>query len=257
MSKNKKNRSFSAYEKSHLSKHGLTSTELNKYGEMPVEYITGFVDFMGLELVVNNQVLIPRVETEELAEMAQKIIMKHWQTQKRPLKIADIGTGSGAIVLAMADFCLQKKLEASFVASDVSSNALRVAAANLQRFPTLKKLIRLEKSDLMSDFSDETFDLVTANLPYIPSGRIRHLDASVKDYEPWLALDGGEDGLKLISELIPQLAVHLVTGGEAILEVDCFHNEKILLEIKGIEAFALTMVKDSFSKSRFVILKKL
>ena len=156
----------------------------------PLEYLLGATTFAGHRIEVTPDVLIPRPETEILLEEAIKLI------DPNGLPILDVGTGSGILALALA----KKFPELEIIATDISSAALAVARHNAADCSN----IRFVECDLMEDPSlPERFQMITANLPYIPSGDIDGLMREVR-HEPRLALDGGLDGLDLVSKLITQ-----------------------------------------------------
>jgi len=178
----------------------------------PVAYITGHKEFMSLDFVVNRYVLIPRPETELLVETALELIAINHYT-----RVCDVGTGSGIIPICIAHYLPKADLE--LWAVDISTEALEVASQNALRY---NKDIKFYQSDLLdsAELKQHRFDLITANLPYIPEGQIYSLPKSVKDYEPGLALFGGKDGLDLYRRLVPQAYGFLNPGGSLLLEID-------------------------------------
>lgn len=175
----------------------------------PVQYIVGEQEFWGLRLRVTPDVLIPRPETEHLVEAALARLPKASNT---PQKIADIGTGSGAIALALAS----ERPEAEITALDLSPAALLVAQQNAHALG-LEKQIRFLQSDLLSALHNERFKMIVSNPPYIPSGE--RLEAQVYDYEPHSALFAGADGLTIYERLIPAAWAALEPGGSLLLEI--------------------------------------
>lgn len=158
----------------------------------PVAYLTGKKEFYGLDFFVNSSVLIPRPETEMLVEKVLAF------AQDKPLKIADVGTGSGAIAVSVA-----KHLpNASVVGIDVSGEALVVARKNAE---THGVDVDFRCGDLL-DGVDERFDIVVANLPYIGEEQYRFVSRETEKYEPSVALFGGVDGLELYRRLFQQLS---------------------------------------------------
>jgi release factor glutamine methyltransferase len=214
---------------------------LDEHGEMPVEYIVGKAEFRGKELFVNNQVLIPRVETEELIDL----VVEELDGEKN-LKIAEIGTGSGAISLSLANLFSASTV----IAGEISDGALLVARQNIANWQL--KNIKLIKSDLLAEFPREKFDLLVANLPYIPSARIIELDKSVKNFEPILALDGGHDGLQIINKLLKQVMTEYaeILPKKIILEIDEVHE---LEDFEKYDKYNWQIVKDFQNKNRFVV----
>ena len=162
---------------------------------------------MGLDFKVSHHVLIPRPETEQLVEMAIA-----WGKGKGAIRVVDVGTGSGCIAISLAHYVPQ----AEIIAVDVSPQALEIAAANVIRHAPGQ--VGLVRGDLLSPIAGG-LDLIAANLPYIAGHEWPTLPIGVKSYEPTLALHGGEDGLELIRELLPQAAERLRPGGLMLLEI--------------------------------------
>ncbi|GAB6159046.1 peptide chain release factor N(5)-glutamine methyltransferase [Desulfotomaculum varum] len=181
------------------------------FGE-PVAYLTGHKEFMGLDFIVTPAVLIPRPDTELLAETA----LAHLQQQPNPLA-ADVGTGSGAIAVSLA--CRVPGLR--LWAVDLSAAALDVARQNARRHRVDHRITFLQGNLLapLPPTLQGRLDVIAANLPYIPSGEIDGLLPDVKDYEPHLALDGGLDGLDLYRRLVPDAHGFLKPGGLLLMEI--------------------------------------
>ena len=177
----------------------------------PLAYILGQRAFYDIELEVNPDVLIPRPETELLVEQALAWLDAR---SERALLVADIGTGSGAIAITLA----HKLANLSVWAADRSPVALDVARRNVQRYH-LHERVSLVCSDLLSA-TTARFDLVAANLPYIPNGRLADLQPEVGEYEPRLALNGGELGLDVIARLCRMLPSHCNPSALVLLEID-------------------------------------
>lgn len=261
MTLKKNTRKLSAYEKNQLVKYKI-SEDILLNTERPVEYITGYVGFCGRDFIVDESVLIPRIETEELIDLALgEIISKHNHTKKK-IRIADLATGSGVIGITLFLELLERKIESSFILSDVSSEALKIAKKNFKKlvnFHKHKKSVIFLESNLFSKYKiDEKFDLVLANLPYIPSSRISFLDNSVKNYEPHLALDGGKDGLEIIEELLKIVGDYLAQDGIVILEIDESHSLESFSKIikRHKLKFSVKVTKDHINNNRFVLLKR-
>lgn len=239
--------SLTPYEKNHLLKYGFDPEAIASYGKMPVEYITGYTSFCSNDFIVNNSVLIPRVETEDLVEKIISIYSEH----KEKLSFLEVGTGSGALGLSILKKLLEKYIEVSCTLTDVSPKALEVTKKNIDNL--VKKehqdKINIIKSDLLENISSlEKYDFCVANLPYIPSFRISKLSSSVKNFEPILALDGGGDGLDIIKKLLKELQEKSFTGN-VFLEVDDTHTEE---KLENIDQVILKKVwNDSFGKNRF------
>jgi release factor glutamine methyltransferase len=199
----------------------------------PTQHLTGKQEFWGLEFEVTPDVLIPRPETEHVIEVAldrlavRELRAGHKQTLSgEGLQIADIGTGSGCIAVALA-----KELPgATIYATDVSSAALAVARRNAARHSVSDRIHFIE-SNLLDDLVDSSlatrhspllFDLIASNPPYIGRREFPTLMREVRDHEPEIALYGGEEGYELYADLITQAAAHLKPGGILVLELG--HN---------------------------------
>lgn len=247
-------RVLSPYEQTHLARFGKLPIDINQYGEMPVEYITGRVEFKGRCFCVTTDTLIPRVETEELVD--QIVAVARQLSQSRPLLLADVGTGSGAIGLSVWLELVKSLAEpAQLWMSDVSGAAVRVCQQNIANLvdSERRQLLTPLVSNLLADYpADQEFDLIFANLPYIPSQRIDFLASSVKDFEPHLALDGGPEGLSLIGQLLAQAPAHLRPGGRVLLEVDHTHQLTELQHLAS-DLFVVELRQDSFGQTRFAL----
>ncbi len=205
-----------------------------KNGE-PLDYITGNSNFYGYNVYVDNRVLIPRMETELLVSEAIKAI------GNKNCEVLDLCTGSGCIALALAS-----KTDAIITASDVSDDALKVAAVNLA-----KTNVKLVKSDLFEAFSVGSFDVIVSNPPYIPSADISSLSAEVRA-EPRIALDGGEDGLEFYKKIISAAPSYLRSGGKLMMEIgyDQAESVKQLMYVFGFRN--VTVLSDLDGNDRVV-----
>ena len=180
---------------------------------VPTAYLTGHREFYSLDLVVAPGVLIPRPETEHVVEEALRI-GHELLTQQERVTLVDVGTGSGAIALAVARHLPALRV----LAVDCSPAALAVADLNARRLRLAGRVTFLQ-GDLLAPVH-EPVDIVAANLPYIPSHVIPTLQPEVRDHEPRQALDGGPDGLRVIDRLLGQVPAHLRDGhGTVILEI--------------------------------------
>jgi release factor glutamine methyltransferase len=182
----------------------------------PLQYILEHQEFWSIDLKVDPRVLIPRPETEVLVE--QSLLILSEISLKRTPSVLEIGTGSGAIAIALA-----KELNNIFlVATDVSRDALMLAKENA-RSAGAEDQINFVNGDLFGPLHPRKgtppFDLILSNPPYIIRRKINTLAKEVKDYEPRIALDGGEDGLAFYRRIIPEAPLHLRGGGWLLLEV--------------------------------------
>jgi len=182
----------------------------------PLQYILGQQEFWSIDLKVDSRVLIPRPETELLIEQSLPILSEI--SLKRNPSVLEIGTGSGAIAIALA-----KEVKNIFlVATDILRDALVLAKENARSAGVLDR-ITFVTGDLFRPFHPKkgraTFDLILSNPPYIIRRKISALAEEVKDYEPRVALDGGEDGLAFYRGIIPEASFYLREGGWLLLEV--------------------------------------
>ena len=190
---------------------------------VPTQHLTGKQEFWGLEFEVTPDVLIPRPETEHVVEVALDRLglreAKNGRSQKTKgasLRIADVGTGSGCLAVALA----RELPEAQFCATDISSAALDVARRNAERHGVAGR-IRFVESDLFSRLPDasRSLDLIVSNPPYVGFAERETLPREIREHEPEIALFAGEDGLALYPALIAQSAERLKTGGILVLEL--------------------------------------
>ncbi|MFA5322213.1 MAG: peptide chain release factor N(5)-glutamine methyltransferase [Smithella sp.] len=192
----------------------------------PVAYITGRKEFWTLSLEVNRDVLIPRPDTEIIVEETLDICRK---TDSGKVKILDIGTGSGAIALALA----KELSSAEIIATDISSAALALAQKNA-RVLKLKDKIEFRPGDLFEPLEDQ-FDIIVCNPPYISEDEYKELPAGVKDYEPAAALLAGKKGTEFYEKLIHQAPVYLKKNGWLLLEIGAKQEKSVrgLMEDSG------------------------
>ena len=203
----------------------LTESEITQYEALvrrrmrsePVAYLIGVKSFYGLDIAVDRNVLIPRPETELLVDRVLDYLGSLEGAGHR-LSVADVGTGSGAIAVALA----ANLPDLTVYAVDVSDAALAVAAQNVERHGVDGR-VQLLSGQLLDPLSTQV-DVIVANLPYIATADLDTLPRQVRDYEPGLALDGGADGLAVIADLLATLALpqgrsKLLPGGRVYLEI--------------------------------------
>lgn len=220
----------------------LKSSEIDKINELaaqrltgkPLCYVLGNCDFYGYEIKVDERVLIPRPETEELVSEVLKVA-------SRDKTVLDLCTGSGAIALVIS-----KKSGAKVVATDISEGALEVAKENFKLFDAD---IKTELIDLYGDIDDK-FDIIVSNPPYIKTSDMDGLDDVVKNYEPHLALDGGADGLDFYRRICAGAKARLNDGGMIFLEVGAgqANDVKKMLD----EEFNVEIIKDISGVDRII-----
>jgi release factor glutamine methyltransferase len=194
----------------------------------PTQYLTGKQEFWGLEFEVTPDVLIPRPETEHVIEVA---LARTGQSRRGDqLKIADLGTGSGCLAVALAKELPQAKL----FATDISPAALAVAARNAARHGVADRITFVECNLLEGVQHQSPFDMIVSNPPYVGRNDAKSLPIDVREHEPEIALFAGEDGMSIYPALISQAARHLGDGGILVLELGygLFEQVSELLEAR-------------------------
>lgn len=176
---------------------------------VPAQYITGHQEFWGMDLIVSPAVLIPRPETEHVIETVLDLI----PAPGSEIRIVDVGTGSGAIALALA----REFSNAEIHATDISSSALEIAQANAARLE-LNDRVRLHNGDLLEGLSG-SFDLIVSNPPYVGESEEDQVQLEVRKFEPRTAVFGGPKGTEVIERLIPQALEKLRPGGWLVFEI--------------------------------------
>lgn len=206
----------------------------------PLQYITGHQEFMGLDFKVNENVLIPRQDTELLVEIAVKYINE----LGRPLKVLDMCTGSGCIAISVDKMCQN----AEVAAADISQKALKVAKVNNHINDCNVKFIQ---SDLFEKVEGK-FDVIISNPPYIETEVIEGLMSEVKEHEPYIALDGDKDGLKFYKKIAEVLDTYLCDDGKVFFEIGYNQGESVpeLLNKAGYEN--VVVLKDLSGNDRVV-----
>lgn len=200
----------------------LTQGELDAFRELikrrgqrePLQHIIGSTSFCGLEIAVNRHVLIPRPETELLAERGWGFLNQLSTPGPQPSTALDFGTGSGCLAIALAWKCPA----AEVYAVDISAEALELARQNAARHGLAERIRFLHGDGFAAVAAGVRFDLIVSNPPYIPSGEIAGLQAEVRDYDPRGALDGGTDGLDYGRRLAGEAAALLKPQGRLMME---------------------------------------
>jgi release factor glutamine methyltransferase len=196
----------------------------------PLAYILGCKQFFGYEFVVDRRVLIPRFESELLVQVALERLAHYPRPAPR---LADIGTGSGALALALAKHAATA---AEIIATDISPDALAVAAINA-RLLGLENRVAFFEGDLLEPLRAPV-DILIANLPYIPTPRYPHLPREIRDYEPRVALDGGIDGLEPLRRLLARVDGHVARGGIMLFEISEEQGASVLDFARTLFPFA-------------------
>jgi release factor glutamine methyltransferase len=199
----------------------------------PVAYIRGFKEFYGLAFSTDRRALIPRPETERLVELAEAEVIRRLTSAPRPpgsepMRIVDVGTGSGTIAVSLAVACRRRGVyqEIEVIATESSGEALALARENAVGHGVADR-IRFVDADLLPPVIGRPFDLVLANLPYVRSGAIDGLPIAAS-FEPRSALDGGPDGLAVIAGLLARLPDALAVDGDALVEIGADQGDDII-----------------------------
>ena len=227
---------------------GSTTDYLSEYSSLltrrvnhePLQYIEEYVPFYSISLKVDERCLIPRPETEYLVQIIKDNI-------ESPKKVLDVGTGSGCIALMMKSIFPNSEV----TGIDISEEAIQLANEN-------SKLNSLEvsffQSNLLENVEESDHDLIVANLPYIPTENLNELDREVIDYEPLTALNGGKDGLEIISNLIHQLEEKDYKKVNLFLEIDSRKSSETLELLNSWDEVKL--LEDLAEKDRYVFAKR-
>ena len=193
---------------------------------IPLQHILGEAWFRGLPFTVDEDVLIPRPDTETLVEA----VLREAKTFSAPPSLLDLCTGSGAVAVALAvegDF-------ASVTASDISHEAVNIARENAAKNGVEEKILFAEgdlfraKTKSEKSLSRRSYDIICANPPYVPTAEIDELEPEVRDHDPLLALDGGADGLDFYRRLAKDAPAHLNEGGKILLEIGCEQGADVI-----------------------------
>ncbi|SFI67033.1 peptide chain release factor N(5)-glutamine methyltransferase [Thermoflavimicrobium dichotomicum] len=216
------------------------------HGE-PLQYIFGDQEFYGRLFTVTPAVLIPRPETELLVEAVIQEAIQKWELET--LHVVDVGTGSGCIAITLAKECPHWR----FTAIDISQEALQVARINAKKHAAVRH-IRFVHGEYLSPMLQEgvTFDILVSNPPYIPSSHIQFLEKQVSEYEPKLALDGGEDGLEPYRVLTRQVAMLPVKPRLIAFEIGHDQGEAVAQLVENLGA-QVQIRKDWAGHDRIVL----
>jgi release factor glutamine methyltransferase len=218
----------------------------------PIPYLVGKTEFYSLELNVTSDCMIPRPETELLAERAIEFL----RTRTGKQFVCDLCTGSCCLAVAIA----RNYPNAHIIATDISDAALSVAAQNIEKHQ-LKERVRLLCGDLfdpiMPQVDVEKFDLIVCNPPYVSAAEFEKLDKNVKDYEPKLALFAGDDGLDIYRRIIETVEQFLKPDAVLMLEIGYSQGQAVRELLKQVRIFAeITIEKDIHDSDRIAIAKK-
>jgi release factor glutamine methyltransferase len=233
-----------AHPKENLTDSDFSSfqQELNALEEgIPLPYVLGSWEFYGLSFAVTPDTLIPRPETELLVEKALDWI----KPQQESCLVIDIGTGCGCIAIALA----KNNPLVTVLAIDISYPALKIARKNVIQHEVVDR-VKLLQADLIPPVSGH-FDLICANLPYIPTQTLQNLEISGR--EPDLALDGGPNGLYFICKLIEEAKVYIAPGGILLIEIESSQGEKIQnLALQAFPQADIELLPDLSGRDRLI-----
>jgi release factor glutamine methyltransferase len=216
-----------------------TFVQRRRAGE-PLQHLIGEVTFFGLRFRVSRDALIPRSETEELLDHTLRLAARD-----REIRCLDLGTGSGVIAVCLARYLPR----AAVTAADVSAAAIDLARANATLNDVADR-IEFVESDWFGSVSGR-FDLVVSNPPYVASGAVEGLAVEVRDHEPRVALDGGEDGTQAISTILADVGDHLLPGGRVLLEIGDGQGETVSREMATAGLTDVRIDRDLSGRERF------
>lgn len=223
-------------------KQYLEEIKILKKG-VPIEHITHQKEFMKMSFFVDKNVLIPRQDTEILVEEVIKIAKKI-----NARKVLDLCTGSGAIAVSLAKYLPQ----AEITAIDISNDALKIAKKNAIS-NNVQNQITFISSDMFTNLGEEKFDIIVSNPPYIKTNVIKNLDIQVQS-EPYIALDGGKDGLDFYKKIINESYQYLKYNGYLCLEIGFDQKIDVIELIENTERFTGTYSKkDLFDNDRIIV----
>jgi release factor glutamine methyltransferase len=237
----------------YCEKNSVSPTKILKRieNDEPWEYIKGYTEFHGLKFAADENTLIPRVETEQMVDIAVDILSDSDEYKY----VLDVGTGSGCIIIFLAkNLCKRNNIK--FLATDINSQALQVAKKNSVLHNVNKKTTFL-KSNLLKGVDIDNSSFIIANLPYIPSYMLKNLDKSVVNFEPRNALDGGKDGLIYYKKLLKQIEEKGLREYKTtvLIEIEPSTLSRFKRFLKEYDnTLAIKVFKDFRGKDRFVLI---
>ena len=217
----------------------------NRSQKIPLQYLLGETEFMSLRFKVSPAVLIPRQDTEVLVEKCIELIADN--TSASEIKVLDMCTGSGCIAVSIAYYCPETRV----TACDVSRAALEIAKSNSE-LAGVKNELDFRCGDLFEALdSEERFDLIASNPPYIETATVEQLQTEVREHEPYIALDGGADGLDFYRRIVEAAPRFLKAGGYLALEIGYNQGESVSQLMEG-RYDGVTVLKDLGGNDRVV-----
>ena len=210
----------------------------------PIAYILKKKEFWKNEFYVNNNVLIPRPETEHLIEETLGIISKN---QKK--RLLEIGVGSGCLIISI----LKERKNCSAIAIDCCQKAVKIAEINA-KLHHIKNRIKILKTDV-DNFNSGKYDLIISNPPYIDIHQLKYL--GVSEFEPLKALNGGINGIEILSRVITKSSKLLKVNGKLVIEIGCDQKYKVIKILKNNNYYINRVIKDLSNKDRCIVCTKL
>lgn len=237
----------------------LSPTEVNNLRELvrrrglrePLQHIVGSASFCGLEIAVNRNALIPRPETELLAEEGWTFLNSQHAASSGPTNALDLGTGTGCIAIAIAAKCPEVKI----VAIEISPEALALAKQNAERHDIGARIEFLEGDGFTGTQTPSRFDLIISNPPYVPTAEIESLEPEVRDHDPRAALDGGVDGLDHIRRIAIDAHSLLKPDGRLMIEFGDGQSESVRNIFERQNWIVEAIKQDYNQRPRFLIAK--
>lgn len=232
----------------------LNNMLIQRTNNVPLQYIIGETEFMGLSFVVSPDVLIPRQDTETVVEECIRLInliSKRAENERNfsnSVRVLDMCTGSGCIAISIAYHCP----ESMVIACDISKDALKIANLNCARNKVQNRVELLCGNLFEALQGQQQFDLIVSNPPYIETNVIPTLQKEVRDYEPMIALDGGQDGLDFYKEIIEKAPMYLTQGGYLVFEIGYNQGQSVKKLMDGIFC-DINVYKDICGNDRVVV----
>jgi len=218
----------------------------------PLQHLLGTVNFLGLELAVTRDVLVPRPETEQLVELAAQLLAARNPEAAQPMRVLDFGTGSGCVAITLA----KQFPSAEIHATDISEAALRVARENAARHNVADRLQFHHGDGFAAVPVGARFALLVSNPPYIPTGEIAVLQPEVRDHDPRLALDGGIDGLDFYRRFVTEAPALLQSDAHLMAEFGD-GQESALTEMFSAPGWRMEAIeKDLSGRARFMVARR-
>ena len=236
------------------SKYNISNDEYVRYEEMinqrlrgkPISYLTGKKFFWKYEFYINEDVLIPRPDSEIIIEEVLRIYKK-----KKKINFLDIGFGSGSILISI----LKERNDFRATGIDISSGALKVCKINVNKL-CVSNRVKLIKSDIDKFFIGK-YDLIISNPPYIKKLDLKYLDKDIINFEPEIALNGGLDGISEIRKIIKKSSELIKNGGKLILEIAYNQKKEVKKLLKNNSFYVNSVVKDLANNDRCIISTKI